>query len=122
VFDGRIIKTSQKVLTRPEDTVQWIRNHQHGYTFRQLRTPPGHAAEVAAIGAVAALGLVFGAVDILVADDGRVYVLEVNTGPGLVPHGLRVYAEQFAGPLGIQDLNTTVLDEMDDTDEEEYDG
>lgn len=122
VFDGTIIKTSQKVLTHPADALPWMRNHQHGYTFRQQRTAPGHAAEVAAIGAVRALGLIFGAVDIIVADDGRVYVLEVNTGPGLVPHGLRTYATQFAERVGLQELNFTVVDAMEETEEEEFDG
>lgn len=43
--------------------------------------------------AVDALGLDFGAVDIILGMDGKYYVLEVNTAPGLMPERAKLYAE-----------------------------
>lgn len=52
-------------------------------------------ARKAAKKAVRALGLDFGAVDILVMDDGTPYVLEVNAAPGIGGSLPRLYAETF---------------------------
>lgn len=61
----------------------YVRNHRHGWLF----LPPLHRVEAKlarkeAKKAVEALGLDFGAVDVLVKD-GKAYVLEVNTAPAL---------------------------------------
>jgi glutathione synthase/RimK-type ligase-like ATP-grasp enzyme len=42
-----------------------------------------------------ALGLDFGAVDIIQDDGGNFYVLEVNTAPGLEGQTIKSYAEGF---------------------------
>lgn len=42
--------------------------------------------------AVACLGLDFGAVDVLLGKDGKPYVLEVNTAPGLIERRADIYA------------------------------
>jgi D-alanine-D-alanine ligase-like ATP-grasp enzyme len=47
------------------------------------------------ISAVNTLGLDFGAVDLIVAKDGRVYVLEVNTAPGIEGITLEKYVKAF---------------------------
>lgn len=52
-------------------------------------------ARSAAKQAMAATGLDFGAIDVLVGVDGEVYVLEVNAAPGLGGTLPALYAEQF---------------------------
>jgi D-alanine-D-alanine ligase-like ATP-grasp enzyme len=47
--------------------------------------------------AVAALGLDFGAVDIIEDKEGNFYVLEINTAPGLEGHTVTSYAKAFHG-------------------------
>lgn len=62
-----------------------IRNHANGWVFGLPREPDEVQDSVAyeAIKAVKALGLDFGAVDVIIGrDDGKAYVLEVNTAPG----------------------------------------
>jgi len=84
VFNGEVIDHVQKRkrLDAP-DTNSFIRNHTHGWIF--VREGFDHLEEVEqqAINAVAALGLDFGAVDIITEKQtSKVYVLEVNTAPG----------------------------------------
>lgn len=62
-----------------------IRNRDNGWVFcpRPLDQAPAGSLETA-VNAVAALGLHFGAVDIVIGkDDQLAYVLEVNTAPGI---------------------------------------
>ena len=101
VFGDAIIKTSQKILTEPNQALQpWIRNLGAGYTFRQPELRLSGAARGMAIDAVNALGLTFGAVDVIVGDDDQPYILEVNTAPGLqTDTSLEVYLEQFKAVL-----------------------
>ena len=105
VFSGQVIKISEKILTDQEKfKVEWIRNFENGFTFRNPERIPGilkEAIEAAGIAAVQALNLDFGAVDVLLGDDGRAYVLEVNTGPGLADNSLEVYVRKFAEVLEI---------------------
>jgi hypothetical protein len=78
-----------------------IRNHANGYTFSTYtNTVPNQDRQDAAIGAVKALGLTFGAVDLLVSLDNDVYVLEVNTAPSCDLATATAYMEQFSGYLG----------------------
>jgi len=101
VFGDNIIKVSQKILTEPDLALQpWIRNLGAGYTFRQSETRLSGAARGMAIDAVAALGLTFGAVDIIIGDDDQPYILEVNTAPGLqTDTSLEAYTEQFKAAI-----------------------
>lgn len=78
-----------------------IRNHRNGWIFavENVVYPTADTEErlrEAAVAAVRALGLDFGAVDLVVGKTNRanVYVLEVNTAPGLSsPTTLRAYTE-----------------------------
>lgn len=88
VYGERVIKTSKKVRTPNEDGrfapfQAWVRNFGAGYTFRQPEERVPATTKYMAIQAVELAGLDFGAVDIIVSDEGRPYVLEVNTAPGL---------------------------------------
>lgn len=80
----------------PDDKVNWkIRNHSNGFIFAHkdvVVAPEGHRQ---AIKAVEALGLHFGAVDILELPDGSFSVLEVNTACGIEGTTLEKYTELF---------------------------
>lgn len=95
VFRGQVFRINQKLLQDREEWVPHIRNITHGYTFARPRQEMGAAATEMAIRAVSALGLDFGAVDLVIGDDNRPYVLEVNTGPSLVEVGVEAYVEQI---------------------------
>lgn len=79
-----------------DDKVNWaVRNHHNGFIYANKDVEVDAAAQEQAILACAALGLDFGAVDILRGTDGIFYVLEVNTAPGLAGTTLEKYVEQF---------------------------
>lgn len=99
VFGGRIIRSAEKVLTDTENACAYIRNHEHGCTFRRPRQPLGVLQEQLAITAVQSLRLDFGAVDMIIADDGQTYVLEVNTAPACSPRTAREYVTAMAEAL-----------------------
>lgn len=92
-----IIAIQRKAIpngTEPLDTR--IRNHHNGYIFtRNGVEPPAQVLEQAA-GAIAALGLDFGAVDIIWNNHYQLAtVLEVNTAPGLEGQTITDYADYF---------------------------
>jgi len=106
-FQGDILKISEKILTNEEQFQHpWVRNFENGFTFRNVNNlQPRVQQRIEAAGqeAVEALGLDFGAVDVLLGDDHNVYVLEVNTGPGLADNSLELYVLRFANILGISE-------------------
>lgn len=71
----------------------WLRNKRLGW--RLVRCPELPAVCELGVRAVAALGLDFGAVDILRSDDDNLWVLEVNTAPALRGIQLEDWAESF---------------------------
>lgn len=103
----RVIDVQRKIR-RPDvaDTDRpFIWNHDNGFIFVRdgvnINTVPNSVLDVA-LRAVRALGLHFGAVDIVVPRRGRAdvmtmpaYVLEVNTAPGMVGRTVQRYAEYF---------------------------
>jgi glutathione synthase/RimK-type ligase-like ATP-grasp enzyme len=97
VWGDQIIKISEKVLTEPErHKDSWIRNFDEGYTFVSPKTHLPAQTKGMAIDAVACLGLHFGAVDMILGDDGLAYVLEVNTAPGLqTDSSIEAYVNKF---------------------------
>jgi len=101
VFGESIIRTSQKVLMSKDEYLPYMRNDDHNHTFRNPRQNLTNAQNTVAINAVRALGLDFGAVDLIISDDGNAYVLEVNTGPSLIDNGLDIYEEKFKEAMEI---------------------
>lgn len=71
-----------------------VRNHSTGWIYAQQSVEPNQAAKDAAIRAVQALGLNFGAVDVITRRD-EAWVLEVNTAPGLTGTNLETYVENL---------------------------
>lgn len=87
VFKGKSIRISQKLFT--EDRKDYT-------TIRPDEELPRKFLRRAAVAAVEALGLDFGAVDMLASDDQtQVWVLEVNCAPGLGGSMPRVWAHTF---------------------------
>ncbi len=87
VVDGEVILLIQKrkrsgVEQTPDQAL--IRSHDNGWVFacNDVDNPP-EMLKPMCIKAVAALGLDFGAVDVIVGQDNSVFILEVNTAPGL---------------------------------------
>lgn len=90
---GEALDTFQKVMRRPATYTRIGRNFDNGFDFEYTADVP--AVTEQAIMALMALGLDFGAVDLLLGKDGRVYVLEVNTAPG----ALKSHAEATVAKL-----------------------
>lgn len=89
VVGGEVIRTQRK--RGPAGAL--IRSHAAGYRYVGLVSRRLHSARLdAAVEAVEAVGLDFGAVDLLVGTDGATTVLEVNTAPSCSPLTLAAYA------------------------------
>lgn len=100
VHNGEVFFIQRKARDRdiPDEQVNWqIRNHGNGFIFANKDVDVPEAAKQAAIMSVQALGLDFGAVDIVYGVDRKWYVLEVNCAPGIEPASttLEKYVEQF---------------------------
>jgi glutathione synthase/RimK-type ligase-like ATP-grasp enzyme len=95
VMNGEVIDVQRKMRNRSvaDDAVNWqVRNHDNGFVFGREGVILSDQAAREAIGAVAALGLDFGAVDIIYNEHiNKMYVLEVNTAPGLEGTTLETY-------------------------------
>jgi hypothetical protein len=96
VVEGEVVRIQGKYLDFPEDAEQnpFVRNHQMGYRFRTPRKDLRSRRKEIAIEAVRALGLNFGAVDMMLfGESRRAMVLEVNTAPSCSPMTAEAYAE-----------------------------
>lgn len=101
---GDEVTTIQRKGLRSDFTGEpnWqVRNHKNGFVFVRNGDNGGSVAVPesvleAAKAAIAALGLDFGAVDIVVSTaDKKPYVLEVNTAPGMEGSTIQEYADAF---------------------------
>ena len=93
VFSGKVIDYAEKRKRKGVDNDEKVRNLQNGWVFCRegVELPEPCAAE--AIKAVESLGLDFGAVDVIFNKVRGVYVLEVNTAPGLQGETIKAYAD-----------------------------
>lgn len=99
VFAGRVVDIQRKARKREvaDEDVNWqVRNLDGGFIFAREGVVESPVAAEQAVKAVAALGLDFGAVDLIYnAREDKYYVLEVNTAPGLAGTTLEGYAQRF---------------------------
>lgn len=100
VFGDDVVDVQRKARNRDvaDEDVNWaVRNHGNGFIFARNEdrdVPEDVTAQ--SVAAVAALGLDFGAVDVIYNErEGKAYVLEVNTAPGLTGSTLDGYTERF---------------------------
>lgn len=94
VCDGKVIDTVRKIRDPGKEVKSWkIRSHKNGFIFARECVTPNKGRDKLAIKSIEALGLDFGAVDIIEDDDGNFYTLEVNTAPGLEGKTVHVYSE-----------------------------
>lgn len=101
VFKGEVIDTVQKKKrneeNRPENFSTFIRSHANGWVFCRDGITNCNTRNSIAVAAVNALGLQFGAVDIIYNErENQYYVLEVNTAPGLEGTTLEKYVEAIS--------------------------
>jgi hypothetical protein len=130
VVGDEVIRVQGKYLDRPELKQSHIRNYATGYRFRAPRMRLRPDRLTMAVSAVKSLGLDFGAVDLILADDGSCYVLEVNTAPSCSPLTLGAYAVAFQKnylpeveiDMSVVDMIDNSIEEMDSDDEGEEDG
>jgi glutathione synthase/RimK-type ligase-like ATP-grasp enzyme len=96
VVDGEVVRIQGKYLDFPQSATEnpFVRNHRSGYRYRKPRRKLRTQRREIAIEAVRALGLTFGAVDMLLFG-GHLdpMVLEVNTAPACSPLTASAYAE-----------------------------
>lgn len=97
--ETRVITVQRKArdLSVPDECVNWeVRNHSNGFVFAREGAYPNNDVVEAACNAIRAIGLDFGAVDIIWNEHERkAYVLEINTAPGLEGQTIEDYAEFF---------------------------
>lgn len=118
---GKVIRVQGKFLDRPELAVPWIRNYANGYRFRAPRKKLMSERLNMATLAVETLGLDFGAVDLLISDENKTYVLEVNTAPACSPLTAAAYVTAFQAALEIPD-EQVALSRLDILSREQEDG
>lgn len=127
VVAGEVIRIQGKYLDIRAQQVPWMRNYATGYRFRTPRMRLREDRLEASVAAVKSLGLDFGAVDLIVADDGSCYVLEVNTAPSCSPLTLGAYATALHKhfnldteiDLSVVSMLDNEIEEMDSDDEVE---
>lgn len=97
VFMGEVIDVQRKArkMDVPDEEVNWqVRNLEGGFIYAREGVELGEEPRLQALAAVEALGLDFGAVDVIWNERGdEYYVLEVNTAPGLTGTTLEKYVE-----------------------------
>lgn len=95
VFGSKIIDVTKKRRRADTETNDFIKNLENGWVYCRDGVEVPDEVITASRNAVAAVGLDFGAVDLLYRK-GEPYVLEINTAPGLEGTTLEKYIEEFS--------------------------
>lgn len=95
VVGDEVIRIQGKYHDFPDDErTPYVRNHRNGYRFRAPALDLHSSRKEWAVKAVKALGLDFGAVDMLLfGEDKECSILEINTAPACSPLTISAYAE-----------------------------
>lgn len=99
-FD-KIIDYTQKKRQREVNNNEYIRSHANGWVFARdgVVLPPDVAIQC--FHAITALGLDFGAFDVICDVQGRAHILECNTAPGIENTTLEKYLQIFRNKLNL---------------------
>lgn len=101
VVNGSVIDVQQKKKRNGVEASSLIRNLENGWIFAHEDVVEPDGLRELGIRAVAAVGLDFGAVDIIWNERAnQSYVLEVNTAPGLCQTTCNKYADAFVQHYG----------------------
>lgn len=94
-----IISVQRKARREGFENPNWqVRNHNNGFVFVRGGVNPPQSVLDAASRSLEAIGLDFGAVDVIWnARQEAAYVLEINTAPGLEGQTVQDYADFFNG-------------------------
>lgn len=96
VVSGQVIDFQQKKKRKGVEVDKLIRNHDNGWVFARSDVVLPEGVGDTCVKAIEALGLTFGGVDVLHRPKtGEIYVLEINTAPGLEGTTLQRYVEAF---------------------------
>lgn len=87
IFRDEVLDIYEKSMKRPEEYKYIGRNFRNGFEFGICAARTNCPAGLLARDAVQALKLDFAAVDLLHGLDDNIYVLEVNTAPGVIRSG-----------------------------------
>lgn len=113
VMDGKITYVQQKRrrdgFRENENYSNLVRNHHTGWIYATQNADVCDEAKREAVKAINALGLDFGAVDVITRR-GEAWVLEVNTAPGMSGTNLETYANNFTRLMNGQPLEGEVVD------------
>jgi len=119
VVGSEVIRVQGKYLDFSGEAQPWVRNFATGYRFRQPRRRLRQDRLDMSVAAVKALGLDFGAVDLLLAEDGNCFVLEVNTAPSCSPLTLSAYAVALKKLANLpNEIDLSVMNMLDTSFEE----
>lgn len=96
VVGSKAVDTQRKIKDPDREVVTWkVRSHANGFIFARNNIDHDPARDELAVASCNALGLDFGAVDIIQDKKGNYYVLEVNTAPGLEGQTVERYAQEL---------------------------
>jgi glutathione synthase/RimK-type ligase-like ATP-grasp enzyme len=85
--------THKKIRDPKQEPKSWkVRSYANGFIFQRNNIEPSKVRDLLAVQAVSVLGLDFGAVDIIEDKNGKFYILEVNTAPGIEGQTVPLYA------------------------------
>ena len=93
-FRGEILDTYEKKMVRPEDYKYIGRNFRNGFDF--VHTKNHDDASKEAIKVLKALEQDFSAIDMLRGEDGKIYILEANSAPGVIKSGAQATLGKLA--------------------------
>lgn len=94
-----ILGVYKKVMSRPAEYTKMGRNFGQGFEFNNAGLNQDPIMLMYAAKATEAIGLNFAAIDLIVGIDGRIYILEANTAPGVIRSGAQATLAALADKI-----------------------